>query len=298
MNNEKTKGIIITIIGAGCWGLSGCIGQFLFTEKNISATWLVTIRLVLAGLILVLIGFSNKKMEMIEVFKNPKDFRNLIYFSFFGMLLSQLTYFLAIEHSNAGTATVLQSLSTVMILVYICLKQLRIPKKVELLALVIASIGAFLLATSGNIRTLSLSSYALFYGLLSAVGAMLYSLISIDLMKKYGVFVTVGFSMLISGFCLMFITKPWTYNVAFDIEMILGILGVIIIGTVIAYSFFLKGISMIGSFTGSLIGNIEPVTAVIVSVAFLGSSFTIIELFGIVLILSAVIILTQYYKQL
>ncbi len=276
------------------WGLSGCIGQYLFTEKNIDATWLVTIRLVLAGLVLVSIGFITKKKEMLLVFRDKTDFKKLILFSFFGMLLSQLSYFLAIEHSNAGTATVLQSLCTVMILIYICFKELRAPKRIELFVLILAFLGAFLLTTGGNIKTLSMSFSALTFGLLSALGAMLYSLISIDLMKKYGVYVTVGFGMLISGICLMFITKPWTYNVVFDKGTIIGIAGVVIVGTTLAYSLFLKGVSMVGSFIGSLIGNIEPVTAILISVAFLGSVFTIVELIGIILILSTVFILAIY----
>ena len=30
-------GIIITIIGASCWGISGCFGQYLFQEKAVTA---------------------------------------------------------------------------------------------------------------------------------------------------------------------------------------------------------------------------------------------------------------------
>ncbi len=296
MTNEKHKGMLITFIGAVCWGLSGCIGQYLFTEKHISAVWLVTIRLVIAGLILVIIGFISKKEEMLLVFKDKKDFKGLLYFSFFGMLLCQLSYFLAIENSNAGTATVLQSLSTVFILIFICIKEFRKPTNLELTVLIIALVGAFLLTTGGNIGTLKLSFSALTFGLLSALGAMLYSLLSINLMKKYGVYVTVGFGMLIAGICLMFITKPWTYGVVLDKGTILGLSGVIIIGTVIAFSFFLKGVSMVGSFTGALIGNFEPVTAIIVSVVLLGSTFTFIEVIGAVLILSTVLI-NSYSKK-
>ncbi len=296
MNSEKTKGILITTTGAVCWGLSGCMGQYLFTQEDISAVWLVSIRLLIAGSILALIGFATKKKDMLLIFKDKKDIKALIYFSFCGLLLSQLSYFLAIEHSNAGTATALQSLCTIFILIYICIKQLRLPRKVELFALVIALLGAFLLTTGGNIENLKLSFLGLAFGLSAAIGAVFYSLISIDLMKKYGVYVVVGFGMLIAGFFLLFFVKPWTYDVTLDKGTILGVAGVIIFGTLMSYSFFLKGISIIGSFMGSLIGNLEPVTAIVVSVVFLGSVFTGVEILGIVLILLSVVILAIDHK--
>ncbi len=296
MTNEKLKGIAITILGAGFWGFSGCFGQYLFSEKNLNATWLVTVRLIIAGFSLVLMGVAFKRKKMLDVFKDRSDLISLVRFSFCGMLLCQLSFFLAIEHSNAGTATVLQSLSSIIILIYICIKQVRLPRKIEVFALIFVFIGAFLLATGGNINTMSLSTKGLVYGLLSAFGAVLYSLLSIDLIKKYGIYVTVGFGMLIAGIFLMFITKPWAYNIIFDKGTIIGLGGVIVLGTIIAYSCFLKGVSMIGPFAGSIIGNIEPVVAIIVSVVFLGSVFTSIELIGMIMILATVVALTLYNK--
>ena len=61
-------GIIITIIGASCWGISGCFGQYLFQEKAVTAEWLVAIRLVAAGSLLLLIGFfKDGKKRYTEV---------------------------------------------------------------------------------------------------------------------------------------------------------------------------------------------------------------------------------------
>ena len=41
-------GILITIIGGICWGLSGTCGQFLFNHKGITSKWLVPGRLTTA----------------------------------------------------------------------------------------------------------------------------------------------------------------------------------------------------------------------------------------------------------
>ena len=49
--NDRVKGSILAMGGAACWGISGCMGQYLFTTEGMSPTWLTPIRLFLAGLI-------------------------------------------------------------------------------------------------------------------------------------------------------------------------------------------------------------------------------------------------------
>ncbi|AMJ40000.1 EamA family transporter [Anaerotignum propionicum] len=294
MEGKKKAGILITLSGGICWGISGCFGQFLFVEKNITAEWLVAIRLIFAGVLLIIMGFVIQKEKMWEVFKNKADTKQLLIFSFLGMLMCQYTYFAAIQHSNAGTATVLQFLNPLIILAVVCVKGRRLPGKVELLGIMAALLGTFLLSTRGDIHNMSLTGTALFFGLSSALGAALYSLLSGDLMKKYGVYVVVGYGMLFAGIIMVPFVRPWNYPILWDLGTILGVLGVVVIGTAVAFSLFLKGVSLVGPFMGSLLGSIEPVTAIVVSVLFLGSVFHPVELVGFILILGTVFGLSFY----
>ncbi|MEA5058156.1 MAG: DMT family transporter [Anaerotignum propionicum] len=294
MEGKKKAGILITLSGGICWGISGCFGQFLFVEKNITAEWLVAIRLIFAGVLLIIMGFVIQKEKMWEVFKNKADTKQLLIFSFLGILMCQYTYFAAIQHSNAGTATVLQFLNPLIILAVVCVKGRRLPGKVELWGIMAALLGTFLLSTRGDIHNMSLTGTALFFGLSSALGAALYSLLSGDLMKKYGVYVVVGYGMLFGGIIMVPFVRPWNYPILWDLGTILGVLGVVVIGTAVAFSLFLKGVSLVGPFMGSLLGSIEPVTAIVVSVLFLGSVFHPVELVGFILILGTVFGLSFY----
>ncbi|WMI80744.1 EamA family transporter [Anaerotignum sp. MB30-C6] len=294
MGGKNKAGILVTLSGAICWGFSGCFGQYLFVEKGISAEWLVSIRLISAGALLVAMGFILKKGKMLDVFKDKADMKQLLVFSILGMLLVQYTYFAAIEHSNAGTATVLQSLNPLVILAVVCVKEIRFPSKLELGAIIAALIGTFLLSTHGDIHTMSLTGRALFLGLSSAVCAALYNLLSGRLMKKYGVYVVVGFGMLIAGIVMVVVAPPWKYEIIWDKQTIWAVLGVVVIGTAVAFSLYLKGVSMVGPFMGSLLTSVEPVTAIVVSILFLGSAFHPIELVGFILVLGTVFILSFY----
>lgn len=288
----KGKGILLTLAGATCWGISGCFGQYLFLEKNMTAEWLVAIRLVVAGFLVVAIGLVKEKEKMFTIFHDKQDTIKLLIFSFFGMMLCQYTYFAAIERSNAGTATVLQALNAAIVLGYVCIKGKRKPNRMELLAIGLALAGVFLLSTGGDIHNMALTTTALCIGLTSACCVASYNIQSPYLMNKYGVYVIVGYGMVIAGAIMVPVVQPWKEIYAIDAGLLIGLFGVVIVGTAVAFSLFLKGISIVGPFMGSLLGTSESVVAVGVSALFLGAAFSIVELIGFVFVLSMVYLLS------
>lgn len=299
MEQQKTKrtaGICLTLAGGICWGLSGCFGQYLFQKKGITAEWLVTVRLVFAGALLVLAGLILTKKRMGDVWRNGADARRLLVFSVFGMLTCQYTYFAAVQYSNAGTATVLQSLAPLLILGIVCFKEKRLPRKMETGAIFCALLGVFLISTHGNIRSMSITTVALLFGLGAAAGGAAYNLLSGDLLRHYGVYAVVGYAMLLAGVAMLPFVRPWSYAVPFDPETLLATAGVVVIGTAIAFSLYLKGVSVVGPFIGSLLGMVEPITAVIVSLLFLHAKFQGIDLIGFALILGTVVALSLQSK--
>ena len=54
---EAMRGMSIALIGGIFWGLAGVFGQFLFEYKGTNARWLVSVRLVIAGILLLSIVF-------------------------------------------------------------------------------------------------------------------------------------------------------------------------------------------------------------------------------------------------
>ena len=293
---NRAAGIGITLCGGMCWGLSGCFGQYLFQEKGITAEWLVTMRLFCAGLLLILLGLLLTKRKMGDVWKNPVDKKRLLIFSIGGMLTCQYTYFAAIQYSNAGTATVLQSLNPLIILAIVCMKGKRLPKKFEAAAIFCALLGVFFLSTHGDIHSMTITLLALIFGLGAAASAAAYNLLSGDLLRTYGVYAIVGYAMLVAGIVMLCFVRPWEYAVVFDKGTILATAGVVVVGTAVAFSLYLKGVSIVGPFMGSLLGMIEPIVAVIVSLVFLGADFHIMDFVGSVLILGTVVALSMPKK--
>lgn len=294
---NRTAGIWYTLCGGMCWGLSGCFGQYLFQEKGITAEWLVTMRLTFAGILLIVLGFVMTGKRMGDLWKNPVDSKSMVLFALAGMLTCQYTYFAAIQYSNAGTATVLQSMAPLVILAIVCIKGKRLPRKFEGAAIFCALLGVFLLSTHGDIRSMTITTWALIFGIGAAVSAAAYNILSGDLLRRYGVYAAVGYAMFIAGIAMLIIVRPWDYEIVFDKGTILATAGVVIVGTAVAFSLYLKGVSIVGPFMGSLLGMVEPVTAIIISLVFLGAKFHILDFVGFVLILGTVIALSLPKKE-
>jgi len=90
----------------------------------------------------------------------------------------------------------------------------------------------------------------------------------------------------------MFVLKPWNYHVDLDFEVV-GALGVtVIMGCVMAYLLYRYSIKTIGPAKASLFSSSELVSATILSVCWLGTPLTWIDLVGFAMILAVVFILT------
>src|SRR5699024_10605748 len=82
---EAMRGACIAVIGGIVWGLAGVFGQYLFTYKGLNARWLVSVRLVLAGLLLLATVLVKQKGDMWRIWKRKKDVFWLMLFAIFGM---------------------------------------------------------------------------------------------------------------------------------------------------------------------------------------------------------------------
>ena len=141
--SKALKGTLFTVIAGIAWGLSGTSGQYLMVH-GISALVLTNIRLIIAGLLLVLLTYTKSKDKFLAFLKDRSSLISLLLFSLFGLFLNQLVYLSAIQETNAGTATVLQYVCPVGILAYTCIKDKVAPTIAEILSMILAIVGATL----------------------------------------------------------------------------------------------------------------------------------------------------------
>ena len=289
--SKTVKGTLFTVIAGIAWGLSGTSGQYLMAH-GISALVLTNIRLIIAGLLLVLLSYIKSKEQFLAFLKDQSSLFSLLLFSLFGLFLNQLAYLSAIQETNAGTATVLQYVCPVGILAYTCIKDKVAPTIAEIISMILAIGGTFLIATHGQLNQLSMTPAGLFWGLFSALTYALYIILPIKLIQKWGSILVIGVGMIISGFVAVPFTGIIGARLPMSFDIFLAFSGIILIGTVFAYTAFLKGASMIGPVKSSLLASIEPISAVFFAFIIMGDIFYPVDFLGMAMILLAVTIIS------
>ena len=281
--SDRVKGACLTMGGAACWGISGCMGQYLFTRENMDSTWLVPIRLLLAGLLLCGYYFFKDRKQLFAPWNWKADPRNtidLLVYGLAGVSFCQFLYFLTIQLSTAGIATILQDLSPVLILLVLCLQQRRTPRLFELCSILLALLGVFLLPTHGSLTSLAVSPAALAAGLVCACTVVIYTMWPKRLQAQYPTPLLQGWAFLLGGAAFHLIFRPWTMGYVPSAMGVIGILVVVLVGNVTAFSLYMSGVPLIGPQRASLYSFAEPVTAAILSTLLLGSPFTLWDALG------------------
>ena len=291
MKRYEIIGIILTLLGATLWGVSGTSVQFIGTFRNMNLEWLLTMRLITAGLLTVLYGWIRQGNAIFNVFRNWRDTLGLVIFGVFGMALCQYTYFRSIVIAGAGIATVLQYLAPSMIIIYLLVRYGKRPSTGEIISVILALVGTICLMGNNGFSFESFRSDVLFWGLLSAVGVAVYSVSPVRLLATYGTIPIVGFGMLLSGLvAAALFQQPHSYA-TWDVWTVVGCFNVVFLGTIVSFNAYLEGVKRIGAVPGSILSSIEPISAAFFGWALLGNQFNWVGILGMAMIIATVIII-------
>lgn len=289
---EKRLGTLITLIAGIAWGLSGVSGQYLMS-RGVSVDMITSLRLLVSGFFLVGLAYATVKEQLLAVLKDKNALLGISIFAMLGLVLNQTAYLQAIYHTNAGTATVLQYLCPILVLAYTCLKDRQVPTGTEIISILLAIVGTFLIATHGQLNELSITPIGLFWGIFSAFTYALYIILPGKLIHLYGSMVVIGLGMLMGGIVVTLGVQTWKQNLPLDTGTTFGLLGIVGVGTIFAYTAFLKGVSLVGPVNGSLLASIEPIASVFFAVWLVNEQFYTIDFVGMLLILLAVLLISM-----
>ena len=287
---KRLKGIIMIIIGSMLWGATGPMMEWVLSSSYMSVSFMLTIRLLLAGF-LILCFLVVTKRDIYAIWKQPYWWIKLVIFSVFGMLGVQYTFVAAIHASNAVLATLLQFLAPIFVVLYVSFSQKMFPPRYQIFGILGTLIGLFLLLTNGSISNLLVSPVALLWGLGVGLTSAFYTLYPTSVMNEWGVLVVIGWSMLIGGLLLGFSKGFWEfkqYALLTESDTNLMLLAIIFFGT-IAFILFLGSMKYISPVETSILSSFEPLTAMFISVIWLGSVLAGVQIIGIILMILCVV---------
>ncbi len=290
---DTKKGMIITLTAGIFWGFSGACGQYIFDNFHIDAAYLTSIRLLCGGIILCVLGFFRERQKMTDIWKTRSSALLLLVYSLTGIMFCQLSYMKTISYTNSGTATILQYLGPALIMIISCFLAKRLPRPKEALAVILAVLGIFFIATHGNIQNMVINPLGLSWGLWSAVALAVYTMLPRPIIEKFGSIVVIGYGMLIGGIVLCLSCRIWNAQITVDIHFLLAFAAIIIFGTVLPFTIYMVGVRLCGPVKASMLASIEPVSATVFMVVWLRESFHFFDFIGFSLIFVTVFLLAK-----
>lgn len=292
------RGVVAALVGGAMWGFSGTCAQYLYQHYEIDPLFITWVRMLGSGILFLILLAFTQRGKLRAIAGDRRELGRLALFGIVGLFLCQFTYTTSVNATNAGTATVLQSLNTVFILAATCLMMRRAPRAMELGGLALALVATWLIATKGNLTALMIPPAGLAWGLINAASCTFYIMYPKHLFARWGSLPVTGIGMLIGGIAAVAIwglgglwgAAPVVPQLGFDGVLVLA--AIVVVGTLAAFGLYLHGVSIVGSVKGGLLGTTEPASAMVFAALWLGTMFTWADWIGLVLMVAMIFLVT------
>ena len=286
------RGTIYSLLSGLIWGICGILGEYFFAHYQVSSGWITSMRLLVAGSVVLILSSFQLRSQLFDIWKKRKNYLPFLAYAILGIFSVQFFFYLCVEYSNATTATILQFISPVFILLYNRIIYKKKASKSAIFYVLIAMIGVFLMATKGDLSKLSITPLALITGLLSALGLMFNVILPQRFAKNYGFVPTVGWGMIIASLFSNFLYPIYKISFQVDAISILICLTIAFLGTAFAFFLSMKAVSLVSPLVVSVVSASEPLSSAILSVLFLGMVLDGFLILAMILIIVPMIFLS------
>ncbi|KRL93253.1 DMT family transporter [Limosilactobacillus equigenerosi] len=290
-NKHVTKGIVVAGLASLSWGISGTVLQLISQNLAIPASWMLSTRTFFTGLILLIVSAFLYRGQLFNVFKTKRSAISVVSYAIFGLGLNLLTFYYAVQTGNASTATILQYLSPLFIVLGSVFFQRKWPMRTDIIAFVIALIGVLMCITRGDITHLAVPMNSLLWGIGSGITAAFYVVLPKHAAAENPPLIVLGWGTMIAGLCFNLIHPFWTNTPDLTPTLIASVSTVIMFGTIIPFGMLLYASRLAPSDVISIMDALQPIVTSILSVIFFHLDLNAVEIVGIIIVIAAIYIL-------
>ena len=288
-----SRGLALVLVGmAGIfWASSGVAVQDFFAHSEKTPMELTNIRMCMGGAILIMFAARRKNFRQTLGILNrhPRLWLDVVIYGVIGVMFMQYTYFQGIAAGGAAAATVICYACPAMVVIWDSFYDRRLPKRGEVVAVVLAMSGVFLLVTGGNPAKLLVPLGCVLWSLASGAAFAFSAIYPKHLFaRKIDTYFLTGVGMLIGGLTTFALTDDWNWQTFFASDVLFDVSWIIIFGTVGAFQSFNAGLKYLTPEEASITATTEPAASVIISWLIFGTAFGAVESFGIILVLLAI----------
>jgi len=289
----QTKGVILAIISAICYGMNPLGALFLY-EEGLNVNSVIFYRFIFASILLAIFMIIKKDSFYLK-------FKEIILLALLGLLfgISAISLFNSFLYMDAGLASTVLFIYPIFVAIIMALFFKEKNSIITILSIFFAFLGVVLLYESDGANV---SNFGIFLVIVSSLCYAIYIVIINQYLKMSALKVTF-YSML---FCTITILIHSFFDSSLNIMPLINFnmwfytIFLALVPTIISLLFLIKAIQLIGSTSASILGALEPLTAVLIGVYVFNEKITFWLVIGIVFILFGVIliVLKDYIDKL
>lgn len=288
-------GILLIILAACFWGSMGIFVRKL-GEYGFSSIQIVSIRITIAALVFCIILLIKERTGFRI---SPRDIPLFLGLGLGSILFFTVCYFSAIAIMSLSTAAILLYTSPIWIMLMSMLFFHEKMNSRKLVALVLAFTGCVLVSgISGDGMTVT----GILLGLGAGFGYGLYSILGTIALRKYSPYTVTTYTFVVAAMGSWIICKPADLISKFKAAgnpsgLLLFCILTAILTAVIPFLFYTLGLRTVEAGRAGILATIEPLVATVIGMICFSEPVTILSGAGIVLILTAVVILNCKGRQ-
>lgn len=286
----KLFAVIMVLIAGTMWAGTGLAAQDFFRKSSLDAMDLTVFRMFSAGIIMFLVSLMKGqwKAGVRAVQRKPLLFLELVFYGIVGLMLMHYTYFASIAAGNAAAATVIQYTCPAMVILWVSLKNRKLPARGELLAVVLAIAGVFLLVTGGDIHRISVPAACVYLALASALFFAVCAVYPKHLMTVMDNSFILAIGMFTGAISAWLIDPVTDFSGFFQRSVLFDSFWIVICGTVVAFTCYNAGLHYLSEAQASVTATVEPAVSVIASLFLFDVRFDSLQALGILLVILAI----------
>ncbi|MBR1552782.1 MAG: EamA family transporter [Schwartzia sp.] len=295
----KSAALFAVAVAAVLWAGSGTAAQHFFAHSEQSALALSNIRMSLAGLLLLAVAWQSGGLARgVKVLREkPRLLLDLVLYAAIGIFLVQFSYFQGISLGNAAAATVIEYTCPAMVICWEAIRAWKWPKPGEAAAVVMASLGIFLLVTGGDTEKLLVPLACVLWCLLSSACFAFAAIYPRHLLLEFDPYFLLAAGLLIGGAGSSFFVETLDWRPFFAPEVVFDICFIVVGGTALAFVLFNAGLLYLSPEQATVTATIEPAASVFLASVIFGTRFGAAELFGVGLVLVAILMPILPYRK-
>ncbi len=280
------KGYFYVIGAAVLWGILPIVGKGLY-GSGVDPLTAAAFRATLAAIVFVVVSLIfNRQSLRIRV-------KDIPFFFLYGLIcvfgLYSL-YFLAIAAIPISMAAILlyTAPSFVVVLSAVFFKERMTGVKV--LSLMVTFVGCVFVVGAYNPEAFRLNLLGILFGLGSGISYAMLSILGKIGLNRYTPWTNMTYTLVFGTVFMWVIRPPWIMlSTTYTYEQWGGFIALAILCTVLPNTLYVSGLRLIEAGQASITATLEPVVATLASMLLFREHLGLLQLFGMMLVLTAVV---------